>query len=245
MEYLGECKQMKALILNSGMGKRMGVLTNEHPKCMIEIGERETILSRQLKLLEQCGITDVIITTGFFDKILIDYCNSLNSKLKYTFIKNPLYDKTNYIYSMFIALKELNDDIILMHGDLHFNQIVLENLMNTEESSIVVDTTLPLPEKDFKAEIDNGFVKKVATYINNENCVACQPLYRLKKFDWLIWAQAIKEFCNEGNTNVYAEEALNTVLNRMKLKPIDLKGKLCMEVDTIEDLELLKSKIKK
>lgn len=204
---------MRALILNSGMGKRMSILTNKQPKCMTKIDGKETILSRQLKLLEQCGITDVIITTGFFDKILIDYCNSLNSKLKYTFIKNPLYNKTNYIYSMFIALKELNDDIILMYGDLYFDQIALENLMNTEESSIVMDTTLPLPEKDFKAEICCGYVIKVAIYINNENCVACQPLYKLNKFDWLTWAQAIKQFCNKRNTNVYTEEVLDTVLD--------------------------------
>jgi len=69
---------MKALILNSGMGKRMGVLTSEHPKCMTEIGEGETILSRQLKQLQQCGITEVVMTTGLFNKALVDYCNSLN-----------------------------------------------------------------------------------------------------------------------------------------------------------------------
>ena len=40
---------MKALILNSGLGHRMGVLTSEHPKCMTEISCTETILSRQLK----------------------------------------------------------------------------------------------------------------------------------------------------------------------------------------------------
>ena len=45
---------MKALILNSGMGSRMGVLTSEHPKCMTEISNRETILSRQLK--QMCSI---------------------------------------------------------------------------------------------------------------------------------------------------------------------------------------------
>ena len=54
---------MRVLILNSGMGKRMGALTSEHPKCMREIDGRETILSRQLKLLQQCGIIEVIMTT--------------------------------------------------------------------------------------------------------------------------------------------------------------------------------------
>ena len=64
---------MKALILNSGMGRRMGILTSEHPKCMTEISPMETILSRQLKQIEEAGITEVVMTTGLFDEILTDW----------------------------------------------------------------------------------------------------------------------------------------------------------------------------
>ena len=75
---------MKALILNSGMGTRMGSLTSEQPKCMTEIGPGETILSRQLKLLQQVGITEVVMTTGFLGDVLEDYCHALNLDLNYT-----------------------------------------------------------------------------------------------------------------------------------------------------------------
>ena len=68
---------MKALILNSGLGHRMGALTSEHPKCMTEISSTETILSRQLNLLCECGITEVVMTTGYFDSVLVNYCHSL------------------------------------------------------------------------------------------------------------------------------------------------------------------------
>ena len=94
---------MKALILNSGLGSRMGVLTSEHPKCMTEISATETILSRQLKQIAAAGITEVVMTTGLFDSVLVNYCNSLDLPLHYTFVKNPVYDKTNYIYSIFCA----------------------------------------------------------------------------------------------------------------------------------------------
>ena len=94
---------MKALILNSGMGKRMGDLTSEHPKCMTEIAQGETILSRQLKLLEKSGVTEVVMTTGLFDKVLVDYCTSLDLALDYTFVMNPVYDETNYIYSIYLV----------------------------------------------------------------------------------------------------------------------------------------------
>ena len=95
---------MKALILNSGLGKRMGSLTSEHPKCMSEISSRETIISRQLKQIANAGIEEVVITTGMFDTTLINYCQSLELPLHYTFVKNPLYQETNYIYSIYCAL---------------------------------------------------------------------------------------------------------------------------------------------
>ena len=78
---------MKALILNSGLGSRMGVLTSEHPKCMIEISARETILSHQLKLLVDAGIEEVVMTVGYYDNILVNYCHSLELPLHYTLIR--------------------------------------------------------------------------------------------------------------------------------------------------------------
>ena len=99
---------MKALILNSGLGSRMGVLTSEHPKCMTEISPRETILSRQLNQLSEAGIRDVVITTGYYDGILVDYCHSLDLPLNFTFVKNPVYDQTNYIYSIYCAREYLD-----------------------------------------------------------------------------------------------------------------------------------------
>ena len=92
---------MKALILNSGLGSRMGVLTCEHPKCMTEISPRETILSRQLRLIADAGISEVVMTTGAFDTVLVNYCQGLDLPLHFTFVKNPIFDKTNYIYKAF------------------------------------------------------------------------------------------------------------------------------------------------
>ena len=68
---------MTALILNSGIGSRMGLLTAEQPKCMTEISARETILSRQLQNLVYNGIQKVVITTGPFESSLILYVREL------------------------------------------------------------------------------------------------------------------------------------------------------------------------
>ena len=126
---------MKALILNSGMGSRMGDETKMHPKCMTQIQQNETILSRQLKQIVKQGITSVVITTGYFDTILVEYCQSLGLPLEYTFVKNEKYDSTNYIYSIYMAKDALmNEDILMMHGDLVFDDVCVEMSLKSEES---------------------------------------------------------------------------------------------------------------
>ena len=125
----------------------MGVITSEHPKCMTEISIKDTILSRQLRMLSSFGVEEVVMTTGYYDKVLVDYCNALHLPLKYTFVNNPLYDKTNYIYSIYCAKEALkDDDIILMHGDLVFESRVLEAVIDSERSCMTVSSTQPLPE---------------------------------------------------------------------------------------------------
>ena len=142
---------MKALILNSGMGSRMGALASEHPKCMTEISPTETILSRQLHMLAESGIEEVVMTTGAFDSVLVNYCLSLELPLKYTFVKNPEYRDTNYIYSIYCAREYLDDDLIFMHGDLVFENEVFDKVAESSVSCMAISSAQPLPEKDFKA----------------------------------------------------------------------------------------------
>jgi len=233
---------MKALILNSGIGKRMGVLTSEHPKCMTEISPGETILSRQLKQLVHAGITDVVITTGIFDKILTEYCFSLNLPLSFTFIKNPIFDKTNYIYSIYVARDHLHDDILLLHGDLVFEDIVLDDLLEFPASCMAVSSTLELPDKDFKAVIDNNRIVKVGIEYF-DNAFAAQPLYKLLKDDWESWLVNIIAYCEAGTTNCYAENAFNDISDDCCIYPFDVRNRLCNEIDTAGDLAVIKERV--
>lgn len=234
---------MKALILNSGMGTRMGEITSEHPKCMTEINERETILSRQLKQLSEYGIEEVVMTTGYFDDILIKYCISLDLPIKYEFIKNSRFSETNYIYSIYCAREYLNDDIILMHGDLVFDNQVLEMIIDSEKSCMVVSSTQVIPAKDFKAVIENGMIKKVGIEFFN-NVLAAQPLYKINSVDWKVWLDSIVNYCESNNIKCYAENAFNEVSNECIIVPIDVKNLLCSEIDCVEDLNVVSSKVK-
>ena len=234
---------MKALILNSGLGHRMGVLTSEHPKCMTEVSGSETILSRQLKLLAKTGIRDVVMTTGYFDDVLVNYCRSLNLPLNYTFVNNPLYAETNYIYSIYLAQEHLDDDIILMHGDLVFEISVLEDMLACPDSCMKVSSTLPLPDKDFKAVVKDGQVKAVGVEFFS-SAMEAQALYKLNKAEWQTWMAKIAEFCESDNRKCYAEAALNQITDVLPLKAFDVRDRLCSEIDTPEDLAIVSAKLR-
>ena len=234
---------MKALILNSGLGSRMGVLTSEHPKCMTEISPRETILSRQLRQLSEAGIRQAVITTGYYDEVLVNYCRALDLPLDYTFVKNPVYDQTNYIYSIYCAREYLDDDIVLMHGDLVFENEVFDKVLASESSCMTVSSTLPLPEKDFKAQVKDGMVMRVGVDIF-EDALEAQALYKLNKNDWKVWLDKIVEFCEAGNRKVYAENALNELNGAAKIAALDVGDLLCAEIDNPEDLAAVSAKLK-
>ena len=234
---------MKALILNSGLGSRMGILTSEHPKCMTEISAHDTILSRQLKQIADAGIEEVVMTTGYYDSVLVSYCNSLDLPLRFTFVKNPIYDQTNYIYSIYCAREHLDDDIVLMHGDLVFEHEVFDKVIAYPASCMTVSSTLPLPEKDFKAVVKNGMVMKVGVEFFNE-AMEAQALYKLLRDDWKVWLDKIVEFCENDQRKVYAENALNTLNGAANIHALDVGNLLCAEIDNPEDLAVVTAKLK-
>lgn len=233
---------MKALILNSGMGTRMGNLTAEHPKCMTDISARETILSRQLRQIAESGIRDVVITTGLFSEALTGYCQRLGLPLRYTFVHNPDFKSTNYIYSIYLAREHLDDDLLLLHGDLVMEDEILRRVMESEASCMAISSTAPLPEKDFKAVLEDGRIAAVGVNFF-DRAVAAQPLYHLKREDWTVWLERITDFCQGGNVKCYAENALNEVTDRCMIRPLDVEDLLCAEVDDPEDLAAVSAKL--
>lgn len=235
---------MKAVILNSGVGSRMGDLTKKAPKCFAPLDGDTCILDRQLQLLLKNGVRDIVITTGPFEKMIEKRVAQKFSDIRVTYIRNPRYASTNYIYSLYLAQDLLSGPLLLMHGDLVFEQAVLERALQSDRSVMVCDPLLPLPEKDFKAVVHDGRIEKIGIgYF--ENAYAAQPLYKLNYNDWAVWQKEIARFCEHGNCGVYAESAFNEVSEQCALYALDAEGALCAEADTLEDLERLQSTLKK
>jgi len=211
---------------------------------MTEIQGQETILSRQLRMLAQAGITQVVITTGPFAEALMTYCDALELPIECIFVHNERYMDTNYIYSIYLAKEHLkNDDILLIHGDLVFEETVLDEVLAAENSVMTISSTRALPEKDFKAVLDKGSIQKIGVEFFN-NAVMAQPMYRLNQKDWRRWLDEIAAFCERGEIDCYAENAFNQISNGCKIFPLDIRDALCDEIDTPEDLAVISNKLR-
>lgn len=230
---------MKALIFNSGIGKRMGELTAHSPKSMVHLYNDETIFERQIRLIQEAGIKEVIVTTGPYPEMLKDICaKPCYQNMKFYFPHNEKYDHSNYIYSMYKAREYLDDDIIMMHGDLVFDREILPSLLKDKKEDIcLINKFKALPEKDFKGRIVDGTLREVSVKIFDKDCFAFQPLYKLSKSTIKAWSDNVVKFIESGNDNVYAENALNEISDTLKIYPKSYANHFVDEVDNPDDLK--------
>ena len=232
---------MKVVLLNSGIGKRLAPLTNNIPKCLIKISGNETILDHQLKSILNCGLKEFIITTGPFEAIIINHMEHNYPSIKIQYVNNPVYDKTNYIYSLYLAKDIINDDILYSHGDLIYSENLVKLLLESKDiDCVLVNKSIPPPEKDFKSIIFNDRINKIGVNLKGNNTAFLAPLYKLSKGFISSWLQEIENFIDNNRVNCYAEDALNEILDTLILKPC-YYDEFCVEIDDHEDLEVVKN----
>ena len=226
---------MKAIIFNSGYGNRMGEFTRNNHKSMAPLKNGESIFHRQLRILSAEGVKDFIITTGPFEDQLKAVAAEF-PELNFTFVRNDIFDKTNYIYSMYLARKHIDDDMIFLHGDLVFNRNLVHDVLNSDLSSCAtVNFKKALPEKDFKGRIKDGKVMEVSIKIFDEDCYAFQPFYKLDKATASAWVGKVCQYIQDGQDKCYAENAMNEIFPALNVYAFSYENYYVDEIDNLED----------
>jgi len=226
---------MRAIILASGKGERLYPLTKNTPKSLLRIKNKE-ILGLQIESLVDCRIRDIVITTGPFENKIKKYVKNNYPSVNVFYVNNPKYDSTNYIYSMWLTKNFINDDIILLHGDLLFEKKLLKRLTTGKVNHVLVNKKIKPPKKDFKAIIENEKVIKIGTKFFGKNAFACFPMYKFSRKDFLFWLDEIEKYIKKREVNIYAENVFNEISDKILLYPIYFDDEMCMEIDTEEDL---------
>lgn len=227
---------MKAFIFNSGSGSRMGDLTRNNPKALVKLSNGETILGRQIRLLKKAGIKHIIISTGPFEDQIIALTSKFKD-IKFDFVNNPMFRETNSIYSLYLSNHLIDDDMIVLHGDLVFDSKIVSDLINdTRKDLCLINMLAKQPEKDFKGRIIDSYLKEISVNIFDGNCYALQPLYKFSYETMKNWLREISIFVQENNIKVYAENALNFILKETRVNFLDYNSYYVEEIDNLEDL---------
>ena len=144
---------MQAIILAAGMGKRLKELTRNNTKCMIKVNG-VTLIDRMLHQIQSQNVSRIVIVAGYEREKLKDYISTLGIKTPIVYIDNPIYDKTNNIYSLSLASDYLcQEDTLLFESDLIFEDAVLDVLVNDPRP------TLALVDKEFSESHYVPFLK--------------------------------------------------------------------------------------
>ena len=97
---------MQAIILAAGMGKRLKELTKDNTKCMVEVNGI-TLIERVLRQLDRLGLSKIVLVVGYKGDKLISFVDTMSINTPIVFVDNPIYDKTNNIYSLYLAKEYL------------------------------------------------------------------------------------------------------------------------------------------
>ena len=251
---------MNAIILAAGKGERLQPLTNDKPKCLVELFGK-SLLEWQIEAFQSSGITDITIVSG--------YKSDLINFPEITILKNEKYESTNMVETLFSAKEKMLDSTIVSYGDIIFEKNVLESLINSpNDISVIVDKQWKRlwgkrfqdPLSDAESLImEDGCIVEIGQKVNSYEKI-CGQYIGLMKFQGSgidLIKRHYEEAKNQANTGTnplnaslpfeksYLTDFLYSLIRggaTIKAVPVN-NGWL--EIDTLSDLDLYEFLYKK
>ena len=238
---------MQAIILAAGMGKRLKHLTKDKTKCMVEVNGR-TLIRRTLDILEKQNLSRIIIVTGYMGDTLRSYVESLGIKTPVEFIDNPIYDKTNNIYSLARARdKMVEDDTLLFESDLIFEQEVVERLINDPRPTLATvalfeswmsGTCLKIDKEDKIIDFIPG---KYLDCNDKHKYYKTVNIYKFSKnFSAKTYMPFLTAYEQAVGENEYYESVIKLIamIENTEIRVMKLEGERWYEIDDALDLDI-------
>ena len=241
---------MDAIILAAGMGKRLKDLTKDKTKCMITVNDI-TLIERMLNQLDNLNLNKIVLVVGYKSKKLINFVDNLKINTPIEYVFNNIYDKTNNIYSLFLAKQYLeNSDCIILESDLIFEDRILEELISDKRANLAyVDkfeswmdgTVVTIDENN---HIIDFLSKDQFSFKDIQNYYKTMNIYKFSKdFSQKFYIPFLEAYLKSLGFNEYYEQVLK-VLSNFKESNIEVKkndGFKWYEIDDIQDLNIAES----
>ena len=232
---------MKVILLAAGVGRRFGQRTKKIPKCLVPLGQGETLLKRYFRSFRSIGLREIIIVVGHKKEMIMSETARSGHHLKVRFVENEEYTKGS-VLSLFKASHELNDDCLIMDADVYFPTRALKRLVNSKHrSSFLVD-----PRSRFSGEEMMVMAKKdrpvrIAKKVDASLKVLGESVGFLKvgKTDAKLLKKILASFIRRGKTDVEYEDSYNILMQKTKLG-VESITEFWTEIDFEEDLRKIR-----
>lgn len=241
---------MQSIILAAGMGKRLKELTQDRTKCMVQVNG-VALIDRMLHQIESRHLSRIVIVVGYEGEKLMKYIDTLGIRTPIVYVQNPIYDKTNNIYSLALAKDYLcQDDTLLFESDLIFEDAVIDQLLDDPRE------TLALVDK-YESWMDGTCVKlgpddSIASFVPSKNFrfeeaheyYKTVNIYKFgRHFSRTHYVPFLEAYSKALGNNEYYEQVLRVIamLDDPEIRAKRLSGQLWYEIDDIQDLDIASS----
>ena len=239
---------MQAIILAAGMGRRLGEYTRDNTKCMVQVGGVR-LIDRLLRQLSQLSLSRVVIVVGYQADHLKSYLSDrYEGELTIEYVENPIYDKTNNIYSLSLAKQQLQEDnTLLIESDLIFSDRLFPMILEDKHPNLALvakyeswmDGTMV--RIDAERNIVNFVPKKAFNYADVAHYYKTVNIYKFsKEFSRNVYVPFLEAYCKALGNNEYYEQVLRviTLLDNSNLKALDIGNEKWYEIDDVQDLDI-------
>ncbi|MBQ0029297.1 MAG: aminotransferase class I/II-fold pyridoxal phosphate-dependent enzyme [Paludibacteraceae bacterium] len=239
---------MQAIILAAGMGKRLGEFTRNNTKCMVPVNG-VPMIDRLLKQLCKLSLKRVIIVIGYEGQKLVDYVNEhFSDKLCIEFINNPIYYKTNNIYSLSLTQEKMQeDDTLLIESDLLLDDRMFPLILNNPHPNLALvakyqtwmDGTMVKIDED--NNIINFVPKKAFKYSDVDQYYKTVNVYKFSRdFSIHKYVPFLNAYSEALGNNEYYEQVLRVIcfLDKSDLKALPINDEKWYESDDKADLDI-------
>ena len=242
---------MQGLILAAGMGRRLGHYTKDCAKCMVEVNGK-SLISYAINALAKANIKKIVIVIGYKGAELKKHIDSIlkqtNLNITIHYITNPIFDKTNNIYSLYLARDKLVEcDTILLESDLIFDdEILLKMIQNPHKNLAMVSKFEPWMDGTCVLLNDSknivGMLDRVHfNWADTKNYYKTVNIYKLSKnFSQKYYMPFLEAYQRAFGKNEYYENVLKilTLLGKSGLKGFEVRGDKWYEIDDAQDLAI-------
>jgi choline kinase len=224
---------MRGVILAAGRGSRLNGGNGDMPKCLVTLGG-ETMLSRNIRVLREAGIDDVIVVIGCAAETVRRTCHDV------TFVENTMFAQTNSMYSLWLARPFLADDFVVMNCDVLVHpQLVTDLVTARHEDALLLayrEDGTAYGDEEMKVRVRRGRVVDISKTMDPEEADGENlGIVKFGPTGARLLAEKMDGLVGAGELKAWVPRAFKAFTAERPLHAISTRGLPWIEIDFPED----------